>query len=186
MQTMGVQIHGGMGFIEETGAAQHLRDSRITPIYEGTTAIQANDLIGRKTRSDGGRGVEELIEDMRETHSAVASVSLPAAKSAQRALGEAIEMISETMQKLTAEEDDAVAAAASVDYLMMMGYALGSWTMARSLIGTTKCDDADFAKVEQSLAHFYFDKLAPHARAHYSAIVQRDGDYYAMDEALLS
>jgi len=186
MCSLGVQIHGGMGFIEETGAAQHLRDSRITPIYEGTTAIQANDLIGRKTRSDGGRGVEELIEDMRETHSALASVSLPAAKSAQRALGDAIEMISETMQALIKEEDNAVAAAASVDYLMMMGYALGSWTMARSLIGTTKCDDADFAKVEQSLAHFYFDKLAPHARAHYSAIVQRDGDYYAMDEALLS
>ena len=65
--SLGVQIHGGMGFIEETGAAQHLRDCRITPIYEGTTGIQANDLLGRKTLHDGGQGVEELLVDMRNT-----------------------------------------------------------------------------------------------------------------------
>jgi len=65
--SLGVQVHGGMGFIEETGAAQFLRDSRIAPIYEGTTAIQANDLIGRKTARDGGKGMNELLSDMRQT-----------------------------------------------------------------------------------------------------------------------
>jgi len=65
--SLGVQVHGGMGFIEETGAAQFLRDARIAPIYEGTTAIQANDLIGRKTARDGGKGMSELLSDMRQT-----------------------------------------------------------------------------------------------------------------------
>ena len=69
--SLGVQVHGGMGFVEETGAAQYLRDVRITPIYEGTTGIQANDLVGRKTRYDGGQGVEELLTDIRGTHEAL-------------------------------------------------------------------------------------------------------------------
>jgi alkylation response protein AidB-like acyl-CoA dehydrogenase len=65
--SMGVQVHGGMGFIEETGAAQHLRDARIAPIYEGTNGIQAIDLVGRKLARDGGTAMAELIEDIRQT-----------------------------------------------------------------------------------------------------------------------
>ena len=64
---MGVQIHGGMGFIEETGAAQHYRDARIAPIYEGTNGIQAMDLVGRKLSMDGGQAAHDLIKDMKTT-----------------------------------------------------------------------------------------------------------------------
>jgi hypothetical protein len=63
----GVQVHGGMGFIEETGAAQYMRDARIITIYEGTTAIQANDLIGRKTAKEGGKSMQQLLADIAET-----------------------------------------------------------------------------------------------------------------------
>ena len=73
MASLGVQVHGGMGFIEETGAAQYLRDARITTIYEGTTGIQANDLIGRKIARDGGRALTAAIADMRATERALAA-----------------------------------------------------------------------------------------------------------------
>ena len=79
--SLGIQVHGGVGFVEETGAAQYLRDARITPIYEGTTGIQANDLIGRKLARDGGRAAQAVIADMR---SAVAAATA-AAKAARRA-----------------------------------------------------------------------------------------------------
>ena len=108
-----------MGFIEETGAAQHLRDARITPIYEGTTGIQANDLLGRKTLHDGGKGIDELLEDMRNTREALQSSSIAAASKAKAALGDAIEMITSVSQKLLAEENPAVAASAATDYLMI-------------------------------------------------------------------
>lgn len=183
--SLGVQIHGGMGFVEETGAAQHLRDCRITPIYEGTTGIQANDLLGRKTRYDGGKGVEELLEDMRGTHEALGGSSIAAASRAREALGNTIEMIAAISQKLITEENPAVAAAAASDYLMMMGYATGSWAMARIVLATAECEDPEFAKLQLALSGFYFDKIAPHARAHYLAIENSAADYYEFDQAAL-
>src|SRR3984957_10591832 len=73
LTSLAIQVHGGMGFIEETGVAQLYRDSRITPIYEGTTGIQANDLVGRKIGRDGGRAAQALIADMRKLESALAT-----------------------------------------------------------------------------------------------------------------
>ena len=83
MCSLGVQIHGGMGFVEETGAAQYLRDVRITPIYEGTTGIQANDLMGRKTVYDGGQGIEDLLADMEATYSCLLYTS-PSPRDSQK------------------------------------------------------------------------------------------------------
>ena len=80
LASLGVQIHGGMGFVEETGAAQYLRDARITTIYEGTTGIQAGDLVGRKTLRDGGAAMREMIEDMRATVEALAGTAGAAAQ----------------------------------------------------------------------------------------------------------
>ena len=183
--SLGVQIHGGMGFIEETGAAQHLRDARITPIYEGTTGIQANDLLGRKTLHDGGKGIDELLEDMRNTREALQSSSIAAASKAKAALGDAIEMITSVSQKLLAEENPAVAASAATDYLMMMGYATGSWAMSRVVLATEHSDDTGFAALQLAIAGFYFDKIAPHARAHFLAIENSAADYYEIDQAVL-
>ncbi len=183
--SLGVQIHGGMGFIEETGAAQHLRDCRITPIYEGTTGIQANDLLGRKTLYDGGKGVDELLEDMRNTHEALSSSSIAAASKAKVALAESIEMIASASKKLIAEENQAIAASGAADYLMMMGFATGSWAMSRIVLASDKSDDAEFSALQIAVANFYFDKIAPHAKAHYLAIENSAADYYELDQAIL-
>ena len=183
--SLGVQIHGGMGFIEETGAAQHLRDCRITPIYEGTTGIQANDLLGRKTLHDGGQGVEELLVDMRNTQEALGASGISASTSAKAALGDSIDMISAVSKKLLEQQNPAVAAAAATDYLMMMGYATGSWAMSRIVLATENSDDKEFVSLQLALASFYFDKIAPHARAHYLAIENSAADYYELDQAIL-
>ena len=183
--SLGVQIHGGMGFIEETGAAQHLRDCRITPIYEGTTGIQANDLLGRKTLHDGGQGVEELLVDMRNTQEVLGASGISASTSAKAALGDSIDMISAVSKKLLEQQNPAVAAAAATDYLMMMGYATGSWAMSRIVLATENSDDKEFVSLQLALASFYFDKIAPHARAHYLAIENSAADYYELDQAIL-
>ncbi|MBX2824613.1 MAG: acyl-CoA dehydrogenase, partial [Gammaproteobacteria bacterium] len=88
--SLGIQVHGGMGFIEETGAAQYLRDARITPIYEGTTAIQANDLIGRKTARDGGQGMSELLADIEATQQELEKSNQPDLQIIANQLGEAV------------------------------------------------------------------------------------------------
>lgn len=179
--SLGVQVHGGMGFIEETGAAQYLRDCRITPIYEGTTGIQANDLLGRKTQHDGGRGIDELLVDMRITEESLSSDLEPL----KSALTACIDMISKVKQKLLDEKNPAVAAAAASDYLMMMGYATGTWAVTRIALASDNCDDKDFASLQVALAKFYCDKITPHARAHFLAIENSQSDYYEINQAIL-
>ena len=183
--SLGVQVHGGMGFIEETGAAQHLRDARITPIYEGTTGIQANDLLGRKTQYDGGQGVEDLLADMTVTLQSLESASSAVAGKAKAVLASSIEMISTAKNALLEEKNAVVAAAAADDYLMMMGYATGSWAMARIVLASDQCEDKDFAELQVAVASFYFDKISPHARAHFLAIENGNSDYYDIDQAML-
>ncbi len=183
--SLGVQVHGGMGFIEETGAAQHLRDARITPIYEGTTGIQANDLLGRKTQYDGGQGVEDLLADMTVTLQSLESASSAVAGKAKAVLASSIEMISTAKNALLEEKNAVVAAAAADDYLMMMGYATGSWAMARIVLASDQCEDKDFAELQVAVASFYFDKISPHSRAHFLAIENGNSDYYDIDQAML-
>lgn len=110
----GIQVHGGMGYIEETGAAQHLRDARILTIYEGTTAIQANDLVFRKTLRDKGVAVRALIADMRSDADDALSAAIDDAEMALDHI-------------LTGDLSPREAAAISVPYLMMMGYLCGGW-----------------------------------------------------------
>src|SRR5207245_1809708 len=116
----GVQVHGGMGFIEETGAAQYTRDARITTIYEGTTGIQSNDLIGRKIGRDGGTAMSQLIADMsRELQELDASA--PAASATRTAALEAVGLLkdsTDSLVKALASRPD-TAMAVSVPYLML-------------------------------------------------------------------
>lgn len=123
----GIQIHGGMGFIEETGAAQHFRDARIAPIYEGTNGIQANDLAARKIGREGGVTAKQLISEMRASLESMAS-SHARMSSAIDALERATDWIVETYEK-----DPETAHAGAVPYLRLMGITVGGWLMVRSL-----------------------------------------------------
>ncbi len=185
MCSLGVQIHGGMGFVEETGAAQYLRDVRITPIYEGTTGIQANDLMGRKTVYDGGQGIEDLLADMETTYSALKAVSDDNCQYAAAALRTSIDMISDSSQQILAREDAALNAAVAGDYLMLMGYGTGCWAMARSVLAVQGLEDPDFVKAKLTVCRFYFDSIAPRAVSHHLALSQVSPEHFALDAALL-
>jgi len=111
--SLGVQVHGGMGFIEETGAAQYLRDARIAPIYEGTTAIQANDLIGRKTARDGGQGLMELMTDMGETLKQLESVDNTNMKAIAKRFKVAMAAAEETGKWMLGQNDATMPSATS-------------------------------------------------------------------------
>ena len=164
--SLGVQVHGGMGFIEETGAAQYLRDSRILPIYEGTTAIQANDLVGRKTARDGGRTPKAIAAQIAVTESELAKHDSAAARSMRKRLSaarEAFEQVVDFVAGNTKASPNAVFAG-SVPYLMLAGNVVAGWQMARALViaedQLAKGEgDAAFLKAKVATAHFYAEHL---------------------------
>jgi alkylation response protein AidB-like acyl-CoA dehydrogenase len=164
--SLGVQVHGGMGFIEETGAAQYLRDSRILPIYEGTTAIQANDLVGRKTARDAGRTPKAIAVQIAATEAELATHDSAAARSMQkrlRAARESFEQVVEFVATRTKDDPNAVFAG-SVAYLMLAGNVVAGWQMARALIvAETQLaageGDRAFLKAKVATAHFYAEHL---------------------------
>jgi 3-(methylthio)propanoyl-CoA dehydrogenase len=155
----GVQIHGGMGFIEETGAAQHYRDARILPIYEGTNGIQANDLVGRKLGRDGGEAARTLLAALRKEEPAL---DLPE-------LGPAIEATESATAYLVATlgRDPAAAAAASVPYLRLFATTLGGWLLGRAATAAKQADDLDpgFIAAKQLSARFFAEQYLPAAAA---------------------
>jgi hypothetical protein len=164
--SLGVQVHGGMGFIEETGAAQYLRDSRILPIYEGTTAIQANDLVGRKTARDGGRTPKAIAAQIAATEAELAKHTSAAAKSMLKRLTAAriaFEQVVDFVAGNTKASPNAVFAG-SVPYLMLAGNVVAGWQMARALLVAedqlSKGEgDAAFLKAKIATAHFYAEHL---------------------------
>ncbi len=137
---VGVQIHGGMGFIEQTGAAQYMRDARITTIYEGTTGIQANDLIGRKIGREGGITVKKVIAQMRETEAElgrIAGVSANANLVAiHEALGNGIAAVDASVDYIVGHyaQDIAGVSAGAVPFLKLMGIVCSGWQMARAAL----------------------------------------------------
>ncbi len=128
----GIQVYGGMGFIEETGAAQHYRDARIVPIYEGTTAIQANDLIGRKVLRDQGATVAELFTQIEQTVAALRGA--PLADRLTRAL-DAARRATEAVLGFAESPRDAYAV--SVPYLMLLGTLAGGWMHAPAVVAVS-------------------------------------------------
>jgi len=150
---LGVQVHGGMGFIEETGAAQYVRDVRITTIYEGTTGIQSNDLIGRKLGRDGGAAMVALLKDMEKELSALNSANA-AARAARQATLEAVGVLARAthalLTTLGTRPDEGMAV--SVPYLKLCGYVIAGWLMARAA-------ELAAARVEGPEHEFYAAKL---------------------------
>ena len=187
--SLGVQVHGGMGFIEETGAAQYYRDARILTIYEGTTAIQANDLIGRKTVRDGGRTAMVLVERVRETVAALPSEGdLGAIRSK---LAQGADALAEAVSWFVAQgkSDPRAVYAGSVPYLMLCGTVLAGWQLARAAHRATDLlaagsEDVDFLKAKIGTARFYAEHLLPRAEAHRAAIVDGSVGTLALEDAM--
>ena len=163
----GVQVHGGMGFIEETGAAQHYRDARITTIYEGTTGIQANDLIGRKIGREGGRTAMAVIAEMEkfDRQLAEATGSMASDLAAIRAqLANAVAALREATEWAVANFGSDVRGvfAGAVPFLKMWGFTAAGWQMARAaMIAQRRLDegsgDPAFHRAKVATARFYAD-----------------------------
>ncbi|MBS0295495.1 MAG: acyl-CoA dehydrogenase [Proteobacteria bacterium] len=138
--SVGVQVHGGMGFIEETGAAQHYRDARITPIYEGTNGIQANDLTGRKLTLTGGQAVRELTAEIRRTIQALTAASNPRLSAAAEALEAGAKALDDATDWLLARGKEAQAdvLAGAVAYLALAGEVTGGWMLAKAALAAER------------------------------------------------
>ncbi|MBC5766303.1 acyl-CoA dehydrogenase C-terminal domain-containing protein [Ramlibacter albus] len=175
--SLGVQVHGGMGFIEETGAAQYYRDSRILTIYEGTTAIQANDLVGRKTARDGGQTAQAIAAQVEKTEGELARRSSADAKAVAKRLGAArkafLDVVAFIAQQGKASPNAAFAG--SVPYLLLTGNLVAGWQLARSLMAAedlaAKGEDVDFMKAKVATARFYADHILTRVPAARDAIV---------------
>ncbi|MDB9957762.1 acyl-CoA dehydrogenase family protein [Oceanospirillaceae bacterium] len=178
--SLGVQVHGGMGFIEETGAAQHQRDARILTIYEGTTGIQALDLVGRKTLYDQGAAMADLVQQMRDD-----LVLHGNAVSTQRQgyLSEAIDGLESSYKMLlkNAPNDVMFAGSVSFDLLMLSGYVCGAWQMLRSAGLVVLEENETFKSNKLATVAYYLDHILPRFEAHRRSIVSGCESVMAID-----
>ncbi len=176
LTSLGVQVHGGMGFVEETGAAQPYRDVRITTIYEGTTAIQSNDFIGRKLARDRGAAMGSLIADMRSELAAIspsgAADVMAAVSESKAATLEAIDALESAVKSVLAAyaQGPERALAVSVPALRLAGYVIGGWLLTKSAaIAARKLGesgaDSDFLRGKLASARFYAGHVLPQAHA---------------------
>ncbi|MEO6364125.1 MAG: acyl-CoA dehydrogenase, partial [Caldimonas sp.] len=176
--SLGVQVHGGMGFIEETGAAQLLRDARILTIYEGTTAIQANDLVGRKTGRDGGRVAKAIAAQIAATEGELVRGDSTAARSMATKLGAARQAFEEVVDFVVERGKTSPNAvfAGSVTYLLLAGNLVAGWQMARALLAAERMlaageGDRGFLEAKVATARFYAEHLLAKAPGSRDAIV---------------
>ncbi len=168
--SLAVQVHGGMGYVEETGAAQHYRDARISPIYEGTNGIQAADLVGRKLTADGGAALRALLDDIRGDATASPTLS---------ALAEQCHAVADHL--LGAAPDDRLAA--SYPFLTMLSVATAGWLMAREIAALDPYDgDPSFAEMKRNAGRFYLEQVVPEAAGLFAAATAPADLLYAPSE----
>jgi alkylation response protein AidB-like acyl-CoA dehydrogenase len=166
----GVQVHGGMGYVEETGAAQTLRDVRITTIYEGTTGIQSNDLIGRKFGRDRGAALRTLLDEMQASLGGIGNDNVAVTHSRDAALDGVMRLrrSAEALLAALASSPDR-AMAVSVPFLKLCGLTIGGWLMARAAcIAARKLGeggDREFLEGKLATAHFYATQVLPQVLA---------------------
>ena len=183
--SLGVQVHGGMGFIEETGAAQYYRDAKILTIYEGTTAIQANDLVGRKTARDGGQTAKAIAAHVEATEKQLAHGSHDA-KAVAHHLTRARHAFAEAVDFMVgqAKLDPNAAYGASVPYLMLAGNLVAGWQLARALqvaeAELAQGKDVAFMKAKIVTARFYAEHILPRTAGLRDAIVEGGASVMAM------
>jgi len=179
--SIGIQVHGGMGYVEETGAAQIFRDARITAIYEGTTGIQSNDLIGRKIGRDRGAALGVFIEEMQQTLAALApnhAVALLARDAALDAVARLRHASDALLAALATAPDRAMAV--SVPYLKLCGIVIGGWLTARAAEIAARhleggAADREYFEGKLACAHFYARQVLPQVLA-LERIVAQGGD----------
>ena len=190
--SLGIQVHGGMGYIEETGAAQYLRDARIAPIYEGTNGIQAMDLVMRKLPAGGGEPVRDFLSLMRalDNELAAGDDDLGAIRDG---LGMAVEALAEATDWLTARlaEEPNAAAAGAVPYLRLFGTVTGGYLLARGAVAARKLladgdDEADYLKAKIATARFYAEQILPQAPALLGPVTRGDELLYAIPPEMMS
>ena len=184
--SLGVQVHGGMGFIEETGAAQYLRDAKILTIYEGTTAIQANDFVGRKTARDGGQTAKAIAQQIASTEAELSERGSADALAVLKRLSAAREAFVEVVEFVAARTRSAPNAvfSGSVPYLMLAGNLIAGWQLARSLLiaetlaaaGT----ETGFMQAKIATARFYAEHILNKAPAVRDSIVDGADSVTAM------
>jgi butyryl-CoA dehydrogenase len=185
----GVQIHGGMGFIEETGAAQHYRDAKILTIYEGTTAIQANDLIGRKTVRDGGAVAKSLIAQARATEAALGQLAGADFAAIRKQLEQGTKDLEAVVDYVVGnmKSDIKGVFSGSVLYLKLAGIVLGGWQMARAaIIAQQKLDggagDAAFYQAKITTARFFAEHILSGSSSLRTAIVDGSAGVLGLSE----
>ena len=188
--SLGVQVHGGMGFIEETGAAQHLRDARITTIYEGTTGIQANDLVGRKIARDGGASARQWISALRALDAELARSANAEIKALRTSFAAAVQALSDCVEFIVAEKDPRAAFAGAVPFLRLAGVVAGGWQMARAALAAERklaSGDRSFLEAKIATARFYGDHVLAQAPAYRNTVLSGAAGVMALsDEQFLA
>jgi alkylation response protein AidB-like acyl-CoA dehydrogenase len=185
--SLGVQVHGGMGFIEETGAAQHLRDARITTIYEGTTGIQAMDLVGRKVARDGGATAKAVLVLWQQFDAELARSSNADIQALRRYFADGVQAALECVDFIVAEKSPAAAFAGAVPFLKLMGIVAGGWQMARAALAAErklakKEGDQSFHEAKIATARFYADHVLVQAPGLRNTVVNGAAGVMALRE----
>lgn len=184
--SLGVQVHGGMGFIEETGAAQYYRDAKILTIYEGTTAIQANDLVGRKTGRDGGQTARAIAAQIEKTEGELHADGSAAAKAVAVRLEQARKAFLDVVDFVVAQSrnDPNAVYAGSVPYLMLAGNLVAGWQMGRALLAAQqllrKGQDEAFMRAKMVTAQFYAEHILTQAQGLRDAILDGGASVMAL------
>jgi alkylation response protein AidB-like acyl-CoA dehydrogenase len=177
--SLGVQVHGGMGFVEETGAAQYLRDARITTIYEGTTGIQAMDLVGRKIAREGGATAKAWLGELKKL-----DARLAAHAEIRKALAEGVKAVEDCVDFIVGAKDPRAQFAGAVPFLKLMGIVAGGWQMARAALAAEKKLSGDKAFYEAKIAtvRFYADHVLVQAPGLRNTVVNGAAAVMALSE----
>ena len=179
--SLGVQVHGGMGFIEETGAAQHYRDARIAAIYEGTNGIQAIDLVTRKLPLDDGKTVAGYLDELRHTVAAVKASNAPGFGDTAARLGETVDSLARATQWLLAQKSSDAALAGATPYLRMFGAAAGGCMLAEQALTALRAGDG---AARTTLARFFAENVAVQASGLERSVIEGSGSIADAQAAL--
>ncbi|HEX6295964.1 MAG TPA: acyl-CoA dehydrogenase [Burkholderiales bacterium] len=187
--SLGIQVHGGMGFIEETGAAQHLRDARITTIYEGTTGIQAGDLVGRKIAREGGATAKAWLEELKRFDAELANSKNPDVQAIRASLGVGTQAVADGVGFIVANagKDVKDVFAGAVPFLKLMGVVAGGWQMAKAALASERNlasgeADKSFYEAKIKTARFYADHVLVQAPALRDTVVKGGAGVMALAE----
>src|SRR3569832_75974 len=181
--SLGVQVHGGMGFVEETGAAQHYRDARVAAIYEGASGIQALDLVTRKVPLEGGKTIALYFGELRKTAESVRASNAPAFGETAARLGEAVDGLERATQWLLAQKNAPAALAGATPYLRLFGNAAGGCMLADQALAALRGASDSASRI--ALARFFAENIAVQASA-LERTVTEGGDSVLNAEAVLA